>query len=239
MGYSPWGHKESDMTERLIDPARPEGRPPLLPQDLRVSAVNGRKPGWSTRLCAGSCGVALGSWAVTGTGSGKEQDFEGRQFGIYISAPWVTLGKLPKVSALWFPGGLVFGVCINVRSHVLGLHIEDSVELPAVGVLITPVLWMGELLRGVCRVGAGLSPEWLLLLLASPLPPPAGPVLGGSRGGTTKFPLLPVRWRRAAPRLATHRGCLHPRGVKCGGEEPPGWWLRVRGNPGVPAGGVG
>ena len=75
---------------------------------------------------------------------------------------------------------------------MLGLHVEDSVELLVVGVLITPVTWMGELLRGVCRVGAGPSPEWLLLLLASPLPPPAGPVVGGSRGGTTKFPLLPV-----------------------------------------------
>ena len=34
VGYSPWGRKEPDMTERLIDSARPEGRPPLLPQDL-------------------------------------------------------------------------------------------------------------------------------------------------------------------------------------------------------------
>ena len=47
--------------------------------------------------------MALGSWAVTGTGSGKEQDFEGRRFGIYISAPWVTLGKLPKIEEPQFP----------------------------------------------------------------------------------------------------------------------------------------
>ena len=97
-GLQSMGLQEPDMTERQTDPAHPEGRPPLLPQDLCVSAVKGRKAGWSPQLCAGSCGVALSSWAVTGTGSGNEQDFEGRRFGLYISAPCVTLGKLPKVS---------------------------------------------------------------------------------------------------------------------------------------------
>lgn len=61
----------------------------------------------------------------------------------------VTLGKLPKLSVLQFPRGLVLGICFDAESCVRGLHTDDPIALPAVDALIIPVLRMRELSGGV------------------------------------------------------------------------------------------
>ena len=149
-GYSPWGRRESDGTERLADPLT------LRATRLCVLPCE-REEAWLEHQTSGSCG----------TGSGKEQGFEGRWFGIYISAPCVTLGKLLKVSILSFPRGLGFGVCSNARSWVFGLHVEDSMEPPAVG---------GGASEGCVQSRSRAWPGAAAAPPASPLPPAAGPV---------------------------------------------------------------
>ena len=145
-GYSPWGRRESDGAERLADP------PPL-----GAARLCEREEAWLEHQTAGSCG----------TGSGKEQGLEGRWFGIYISAPCVTLGKLLKVSILSFPRGLGFGVCSNARSRVFGLYVEDSMEPPGVG---------GGASEGYVQSRSQAWPGAADAPPASPLPPTAGPV---------------------------------------------------------------
>ena len=49
MGYSPWGHKESDTTERL-SVCIPCTRTKLSPESNSVLSLRGRGQGWKVAL---------------------------------------------------------------------------------------------------------------------------------------------------------------------------------------------